>query len=139
MEDQAISQKRKRSHYAIAKLLTDAGFEAPKGGKITYKIVARLSEIVGDILPLPKVVPVRKPTSDLTVGDCVRIISKNRPSRGSAGIIRVVATDLGGFGIQMRVDKPKLTFFLESEVRHQLDERLFYDPFSIFERNYDDE
>lgn len=131
----SIKPKKKMSFGEIAKGLNLAGFSAPRGGPVTYKIVQRLSEIVGDVEPLPVQPLVRKVTGELQIGDCVTVIAPWKSTHGETGIIRKIAKDGSGFQVQMtpHSTNPKLLLFLVEEVEHQPDERHFYDPLSLAE------
>ena len=134
LTDPAIKPNKKLSFYAIADCLTHVGHRAPRGGAITYKIAQRLYEFVGVIIPSPKENTIIKQPSELEIGDCVEVVARHRASSGSAGIVRRILK--GGAGFQVEVDlitKRKLLNFLPEEIRHQPDERHFYDPLSSAE------
>jgi hypothetical protein len=134
LADPTINAKRTLSHLCIARELTEAGFRAPLGGPITYKIAFRLCEIVGTVEPLPEPELVKKSVAELEVGDCILVISPHASARGwTAKIVRVLSEN-GAFAVVF----PSLVdvrerIYLADQIEHQPDERQFYDPLSILE------
>lgn len=120
--DPTIKEAKKMSFVAIAKRLTDEGFKSPKGEKITYKIVRRLSEIVGVVEPLITPPKVQKLLTELEVGDYVQVIARRRAHYGTTGVIRKIAPDRIGFNVEF-MGHSKPVSFLAEEVEHQPDER----------------
>lgn len=133
LADPAITPEKKMSFVAIAKRLTDKGFKSPKEEKITYKIVRRLSEIVGIVEPLVSPALVPKLLTELEVGDKVEIISRKRAFYGMTGIIHAVNADKTGFLVALSGRSKPLPFFAE-EVRHEPDESRNYDMLSLAEK-----
>lgn len=131
LSDRSIKLKKKMSFGQIAGELNLAGFRAPMGGPITYLIVQRLSEITGQVELLAPEPLVQKSSSELGVGDCVRVISAKRHYVGEVGIIRKVADDRRGFQVELRMRSSKLYAFFAGEVEHLPDDRHFYEPISL--------
>lgn len=134
LADPTIKAKKKRSHLLIARELTDAGFRAPRGGPITYKISYRLCEIVGTVELPSEPELVKKPVAELEVGDCVIIISPHASARGLTGKIARILKQNGAFGIIFpSLFDVRERIYLADQIEHQPDERQYYDPLSILE------
>ena len=133
LADPTIKEAKKMSFVAIAKRLTKEGFESPREKKITYKIVRRLSEIVGVVEPLDIPPQVRKTLQELEVGDYVQVIARRRARYRETGVIRKIAPDRTGFSVEF-VDRSKPVTFLAEEVEHQPDKRFFDEPLLLVEK-----
>lgn len=133
LADPTIKEAKKMSFVAIAKRLTDEGFKSPKEEKITYKIVRRLSEIVGVVEPLDIPPQARKTRQELEVGDYVQVIARRRAHYGETGVIRKIAPDRSGFSVEF-IDRSKPVSFLAEEVEHQSDEKYYFNPLMMVER-----
>lgn len=133
LADPAIKDTKKMSLGAIAKRLTDQNYKAPRDGKITYKIVRRLSEIVGVVEPLDIPPQVKKSRQELEVGDYVEVIARRRARYGDTGVIRGIAPDRSGFSVEFSGRSKLATFFAE-EVQHQPDESYYLNHFAFAEQ-----
>jgi len=132
LADPTIKKAKKMSFVAIAKRLSEQKFVAPQGGKITYKIARRLSEIVGVVEPLVIPPQVQKTPQELEVGDYVEVIARRRARYGETGIIRRIAPDRSGFSVEFSGRSKLATFFAE-EVQHQPDESYYLNYFALAE------
>lgn len=134
LADPSIKPKKKLSHLSIARALTDAGFRAPRGGPITYKIAFRLHEIVGEVELPPEPELIKKSVAELEVGDCVLIVTPRANARGQTGQIIEILSDGNAFRVIFpSIGDRRAQTYLADQLEHQPDERLFYDPLSILE------
>lgn len=138
LADLRIDASKKLSHYHIARALTEAGYRAPRGGNITYKIALRLYEVVGDVeLPLePR--RVKKAVDELRVGDFVVVISPRANAQGWTGVIRKILPESSAFQVQFPPARQgRERIYLAEQIEHQPDELYFYDPKAAAEREHE--